>query len=66
MCTQRAPTFTHVHPHVHPQQVIEKTCEKHRAELVLEPSLDDIVGYDQWARKYAEEVAVGMAPVVAR
>lgn len=55
--TQRAPLAS---------QVIEKTCEKHRAELVLEPSLEDIVGYDQWARKYAEEVAQKMAPAVAR
>lgn len=47
-------------------QVIEKTCEKHRAELVASPSLEDIVGYDQWARKYAEEVAQKMAPAVAR
>lgn len=47
-------------------KVIEKTCERHRAELVAEPSLEDIVGYDNWARKYAEEVAGMMAPVVAR
>ncbi len=36
--------------------VIEKTCDKHRAELVLRPSLEEIVHYDSWARQYASEV----------
>ena len=29
---------------------------------VAAPNLDDIVGYDQWARKYAAEVAGAMVP----
>ena len=44
-------------------KVIEKTCEKHRAEFVESPGLDEIVGYDQWARRYAAEVAGAAAPV---
>ncbi len=36
--------------------VIEKTCDKHRAELVLRPSLEEIIHYDSWARQYASEV----------
>lgn len=37
--------------------VIEKTCDKHREELVVAPSLEDIVHYDNWAREHAAEVA---------
>ncbi|CAM6043063.1 unnamed protein product, partial [Sphagnum compactum] len=36
--------------------VIEKTCDKHREEIVLRPSLEEIVHYDSWARQYASEV----------
>ena len=39
-------------------QVIERACEKHQDELVLDPSLEDIVNYDLWARKYVEEECV--------
>ncbi|KAG6541982.1 hypothetical protein Mapa_016619 [Marchantia paleacea] len=38
-------------------KVIESTCDKHRQELVLRPSLEEIIHYDQWARVHAEEVA---------
>eukprot|EP00271_Cylindrocystis_brebissonii_P007244 TRINITY_DN2055_c0_g1_i1.p1 TRINITY_DN2055_c0_g1~~TRINITY_DN2055_c0_g1_i1.p1 ORF type:complete len:500 (+),score=81.68 TRINITY_DN2055_c0_g1_i1:166-1665(+) len=38
-------------------KVIEQTCAKHREELVLSPSLDEIVHFDAWARRYAAEVA---------
>lgn len=38
-------------------KVIEKTCDKHREEVVLKPSLEDIVHFDAWARIYAAEVA---------
>ena len=37
--------------------VVEKTCEKHADELLLSPSLEDIVHYDAWARTYAETAA---------
>ncbi|GHP06893.1 hypothetical protein PPROV_000563700 [Pycnococcus provasolii] len=36
--------------------VIEKACEKHKQEIVLDPSLDDIVHFDQWARDYVSSV----------
>nr|AHJ38612.1 1-deoxy-D-xylulose-5-phosphate reductoisomerase [Huperzia serrata] len=38
-------------------KVIEKTCDKHRQELVSRPSLEEIVHYDQWARVYAAKIA---------
>jgi 1-deoxy-D-xylulose-5-phosphate reductoisomerase len=37
-------------------KVIEKTCEKHREELVELPSLEEILHYDGWAREYAQEL----------
>lgn len=36
--------------------MIEKTCSKHREELVARPSLEEIVHYDLWAREYANQV----------
>nr|AAT47184.1 1-deoxy-D-xylulose-5-phosphate reductoisomerase [Taxus cuspidata] len=38
-------------------KVVEKTCDKHRNELVLRPSLEEIIHYDLWARKYAASLA---------
>jgi 1-deoxy-D-xylulose-5-phosphate reductoisomerase len=29
------------------------TCAKHREELVVKPSLEEILHYDGWAREYA-------------
>lgn len=46
-------------------KVIEKTCAKHREELVLLPSLEEIVHFDQWARIYAAEAAQNLQPVTA-
>ncbi|KAG2678912.1 hypothetical protein I3760_11G025900 [Carya illinoinensis] len=37
-------------------KVVERTCEKHREELVVSPSLEEIIHYDLWARKYAASV----------
>lgn len=34
-------------------KVVELTCDKHQAELVTSPSLEEIVHYDLWARDYA-------------
>lgn len=43
-------------------RVAEDCCEAHRAELVEAPSLEEIVHYDQWARRHvAERVAKGLA-----
>nr|QBZ39495.1 1-deoxy-D-xylulose 5-phosphate reductoisomerase [Santalum album]QBZ39497.1 1-deoxy-D-xylulose 5-phosphate reductoisomerase precursor [Santalum album] len=47
-------------------KIVELTCEKHRAELVTTPSLEEIVHYDLWARKYAsslQEHPAGLSPV---
>eukprot|EP00899_Mesostigma_viride_P020104 jgi/Mesvir1/28095/Mv04682-RA.1 len=37
-------------------KVIEKACDKHQAELVLRPTLEQIVHYDNWARRYVKEI----------
>ncbi|KOM32810.1 hypothetical protein LR48_Vigan01g236600 [Vigna angularis] len=34
-------------------KVVELTCEKHQNELLTSPSLEEIIHYDLWARKYA-------------
>ncbi|KAG6466050.1 1-deoxy-D-xylulose 5-phosphate reductoisomerase, chloroplastic-like [Zingiber officinale] len=34
-------------------KVVELTCDAHRKELVVKPSLEEIVHYDLWAREYA-------------
>ncbi|CAK8563043.1 unnamed protein product [Lathyrus sativus] len=34
-------------------KVVELTCEKHQAELLTSPSLEEIIHYDLWAREYA-------------
>ncbi|CAD7698311.1 unnamed protein product [Ostreobium quekettii] len=45
-------------------RLIECACERHQADLVSEPSLEEIVHYDLWARDYvAEQVAkLGLIP----
>jgi 1-deoxy-D-xylulose-5-phosphate reductoisomerase len=47
-------------------KVIEATCEKHAVECIDAPSLEDIVGYDAWARTYAAEVVAKMKAPAAR
>jgi hypothetical protein len=43
-------------------RVVEECCEAHRAEFVQAPSLEEIVHYDQWARRHvAERVNRGLA-----
>ena len=34
-------------------KVVELTCDQHQKELVTSPSLEEIIHYDLWARKYA-------------
>jgi 1-deoxy-D-xylulose-5-phosphate reductoisomerase len=36
-------------------KVVEETCETHKADLMLQPSLQDIVDSDQWARRHVKE-----------
>ena len=33
-------------------QTVEKCCDAHVQELLLKPSLDEIVHFDQWARDW--------------
>lgn len=46
-------------------KVVELTCNAHRNELVLSPSLDEIIHYDGWARKFAAANfrPIGLSPV---
>lgn len=37
-------------------KVIEQCCDKHRDELVLKPSLDEIVHYDSWSRDFVRDL----------
>ncbi|RWV86961.1 hypothetical protein GW17_00051092 [Ensete ventricosum] len=37
-------------------KVVERTCDAHRNDLVANPSLEEIVHYDLWARKYAADI----------
>ncbi|XP_042018002.1 1-deoxy-D-xylulose 5-phosphate reductoisomerase, chloroplastic-like [Salvia splendens] len=47
-------------------KVVELTCDKHRAEMVSSPSLEEIVHYDLWAREYAAGVqrSSGLSPAL--
>jgi 1-deoxy-D-xylulose-5-phosphate reductoisomerase len=44
-------------------------CEAHQAEHVVQPTLDEIVHYDGWARQYTEDAISkatgGMSAAVA-
>lgn len=33
----------------------EACCNAHQAELIASPSLEEIVHYDQWARRWVKE-----------
>ncbi|KAL2935996.1 1-deoxy-D-xylulose 5-phosphate reductoisomerase chloroplastic [Bienertia sinuspersici] len=45
-------------------KIVELTCSKHQNELVLSPSLEEIVHYDQWARDFAAGLQPsGLSPV---
>ncbi|CAK9164267.1 unnamed protein product [Ilex paraguariensis] len=47
-------------------KVVELTCDKHEAELVSSPSLEEIIHYDLWARRYAAsfQPSAGLSPVL--
>ncbi|GFZ17470.1 1-deoxy-D-xylulose 5-phosphate reductoisomerase [Actinidia rufa] len=46
-------------------KVVELTCDKHQAELVTSPSLEEIIHYDLWARKYTAglKISSSLSPV---
>ncbi|KAK4257079.1 hypothetical protein QN277_006714 [Acacia crassicarpa] len=48
-------------------KVVELTCEEHQKELVTSPSLEEIIHYDSWARKFAASLqsASKMTPIPA-
>jgi 1-deoxy-D-xylulose-5-phosphate reductoisomerase len=38
--------------------VIERVCERHQRDLRAQPSLEDVLAVDGWARQAALEAAV--------
>ena len=38
-------------------KLVEQCCDAHRRELVMAPSLDEIVHYDAWARQWVAQKA---------
>ncbi|WVZ71913.1 hypothetical protein U9M48_020442 [Paspalum notatum var. saurae] len=46
-------------------KVVELTCDAHQNELVTSPSLEEIIHYDLWARRYAASLqpSSGLSPV---
>nr|CAB3476604.1 unnamed protein product [Digitaria exilis] len=46
-------------------KVVELTCSAHQSELVTSPSLEEIIHYDLWARRYAASLqpSSGLSPV---
>ncbi len=41
-------------------KVIEKVCDRHKADLTLTPGLDDILAVDQWARTAITELSAAI------
>ena len=38
-------------------KLIEAACDRHRSDLKAQPSLDDVLAVDQWARRYVLETS---------
>ena len=38
-------------------RLVEQCCDAHRQELVMAPSLEEIVHYDAWARQWVAQEA---------
>ena len=45
-------------------KVIEQVCNRHRSELVTQPTLDDILTVDQWARSAVITVSKALTETV--
>ncbi|KAJ4818080.1 1-deoxy-D-xylulose 5-phosphate reductoisomerase [Rhynchospora pubera] len=47
-------------------KVVELTCDAHQKDLVVNPSLEEIIHYDLWARDYASslQTSSGRSPVI--
>ncbi|KAJ0962853.1 hypothetical protein J5N97_027975 [Dioscorea zingiberensis] len=48
-------------------KVVEVTCDAHMKDLVVSPSLEEILNYDSWARDFAAnlQTSSGLSPVPA-
>jgi 1-deoxy-D-xylulose-5-phosphate reductoisomerase len=42
-------------------RLIERACDRHRADLMAAPSLDDVLAVDAWARRAVREAAAGLS-----
>ncbi|CAK9164269.1 unnamed protein product [Ilex paraguariensis] len=47
-------------------KVVELTSDKHQAELLSSPSVEEIIHYDLWAQRYAAsfQPSAGLSPVL--
>ena len=52
-------------PYLDIPKVIEATMEAHKRDLNMDPSLQDIVDIDVWARSKVDEVAKKLSVVLA-
>eukprot|EP00250_Pteridium_aquilinum_P026319 c32833_g1_i1 orf=318-1760(-) len=44
-------------------KVVEETCSKHRQEMVSQPSLEEIIHFDSWAREFAADCLSKRTPI---
>ena len=42
---------------------VEKCCDAHKSEHVVAPSLEEIVHYDDWARRFTAEAVASDLPM---
>ncbi|MFM7734300.1 MAG: 1-deoxy-D-xylulose-5-phosphate reductoisomerase [Cyanobium sp.] len=45
-------------------RLIEQTCERHGPDLRADPSLEDVLAVDAWARRQVQELAAPVAPLL--
>jgi 1-deoxy-D-xylulose-5-phosphate reductoisomerase len=46
-------------------RLIEQTCERHGADLRADPSLEDVLAVDAWARREVLGLAASAAPLLS-
>ena len=65
--TNSLPVFLYRISYLDIFKVVELTCDKHQAEFVASPSLEEIIHYDLWAREFAASLqhSSGPSPVLA-
>jgi 1-deoxy-D-xylulose-5-phosphate reductoisomerase len=42
-------------------RLIDRVCDRHRVDLTAQPSLDDVLAIDAWARQAVREAAAGLS-----